>query len=126
MLGVMLAKSRLFGACVVSVALLVAGCSSGGGNHATPTTTIATTSTATTTTTVSPSHVVAKLGPCPATLPAESLIKLPSVVQSLRQTLVPIAASNVRVCGYGGSANRLVGSSARRLSDAGSFSCYET
>jgi len=34
----MLAKSRVFGACVVTAALLAAGCSSGGGKRSTPTT----------------------------------------------------------------------------------------
>jgi hypothetical protein len=35
------------------------------------------------------------------------LTKLPSVVQSLKRTLVPIVAMNVRICAYGGLPRRL-------------------
>jgi len=89
-------------ALVATLALLVGGCSSGGGKTASPTTTNATgSSTVTTTTTVSPSHVVANLGPCPSNSPSESLKALNSGVQGLGTKLVPIGAFHVRVCQYG-------------------------
>ena len=85
-----------------AVLLLVAGCSSSGGSPqwrkvSTPKTTIATTpTTAASSTTVSPSHVVANLGPCPTTYPQLSVLNAGS--QGLSKRLVPIAALNVRVC----------------------------
>ena len=105
----MLVKSRGFGACLVSGALLVAGCSSGTGRSSATTTTLTnfahppatqapTSAGSTPGGTTGPPHVVAKLGSCPPTRPVLSLTKLPSVVESLRHTLVPIAALNVRIC----------------------------
>ncbi len=107
----MLAKVRVFGACLVGAALLVAGCSSGSGNHATPTTTRATTT--------NPLPVSASVGcpprgrplyecilrhkpkpvtPCPKTQPNMSLTKLNAGVAGLDKELVPIAVTKVWIC----------------------------
>jgi hypothetical protein len=113
----MLAKGRVFGVCVVSTALLVAGCSSSGGKQSAPTTTSASTPTTQTSTPahgLPPAfrplppvlHVVAKLGPCPKT-PG---IRLPdaSFAQSARVKLAPIAVLAARVCIYADTPTRLV------------------
>ncbi len=95
----------------MSAALLVAGCSSGAAKQSTRTTA------ATTTTLVvlggkvpeitAAPPLVAGLGACPSTWPALSLLRLPSVVESSKRTLVPITALNVRICEYGGVPPRL-------------------
>ena len=95
----MSAKGRVFGACVVSAALLVAGCSSGGGKQSTPTTVRRTA----TSTLAGPTGFESggPNGPatsCPSERPGESVPRPP--VQGLKQTLVPIAASSVRICEY--------------------------
>jgi hypothetical protein len=116
--GVMPSKSRAFGLCVAGAALLAAGCSSGAGKSSATTTTLTnfanppatqppTSVGLTPGRSAGPPHVVAKLGSCPPTRPVLSLTKLPSVVESLRHTLVPIAALNVRICEYSGIPIRL-------------------
>jgi hypothetical protein len=71
-------------ALVVSLAILVVGCSSGGGKQSTPTTSRQLT-----------------LGPCPKTAPLTDVTKLNAGVKGLGRVLVPITALRVRLCQYG-------------------------
>ena len=107
----MFAKGSAFGACVVSAALLVAGCSSEGAKQSAPTTASTTTTTSLVRGTgiadgagpVGPpgnSHVVAELGPCPKHDPKLDLVKANAGVLGLHKRLVPVPATSVRVCAY--------------------------
>jgi hypothetical protein len=110
----MLTGGRVSGAFVVSVALLVAGCSSSGGKQSTPTTasrpSMTTNGLHGATGFVLPTgpsalpptaHSVAKLGRCPLNFPSAPAEKLtPSVVNRLSQRLVPMTAVKVLICEY--------------------------
>jgi hypothetical protein len=123
----MLAKACVFGACFVSVASLVAGCSSDGGKQSTPTNSSATTTTTRSGTSfggsprggtsvmgatgvgngggpVGPTGIARTLGACPThdptNSPGASLTKLNAGTHGLDQQLVPIEAFAVRICDY--------------------------
>jgi hypothetical protein len=84
-------RSCTAGACIATLVLCLAACSSGRGKHAAPTTT-----------TLSPSYAVANLGPCPKRVPSDfSPRTLNAGVVHLGARLVPIVALTVRVCRYG-------------------------
>jgi hypothetical protein len=102
-------------ACVVSAALLFAACSSSG-KQSTPTT-----ANVTATTTTNPAagfsypapvqrpRAVAKLGSCPEQLPYSLFTAMTPHVDGLATELVPIVTLSMRVCRYGGNAQRLLG-----------------
>jgi hypothetical protein len=98
----MLAKSRWFGACVVSVALLVAGCSHAG-----------------------PVDVAAKRGPCPNPYPTVSrrfsLKAVNEGVHGLGASLVPFPAQQVRVCSYDSGGRTLTGTAVLKQAVAAQF-----
>ena len=100
----MLVQRRRFAACVVSVALLVAGCSSFLGSSV---------------------DVAAKRGPCPTAYPAASrrfsLRTVNAGVHGLDQSLVPFPAEQVRVCNYDASGRTLTGSAVLKQAVAARF-----
>ena len=100
--SMMLAKSRWFGVCIVSVALLIAGCSRGG-----------------------PASSAAKRGPCPNPYPAVSrqfsLKTVNEGVQGLGARLVPFPAEEVRVCSYDSRGGSLKGTAVLKQAAATHF-----
>jgi len=98
----MLSKSRWFGACVVSVALLISGCSRGG-----------------------PANVAATRGSCPNPYPAVSrqfsLKTVNAGVHDLGVRLVPFPAQEVRVCSYLSGGGALTGTAVLKQAVAARF-----
>jgi hypothetical protein len=98
-LVMMVARSRWFAACVVTLMLLVGGCSRPSGSSA---------------------DDAAKRGPCPTTYPAASRhfsLKAENAgVRGLGTSLVPFPAQQVRVCRYDSGTRKLTG--AAELNDA--------
>jgi hypothetical protein len=91
-------------ALVVSLAILVVGCSSGGGKQSTPTT-----------------ARPLGLGPCPQTEPPIFGPGFNAGVKGLDKKLVPITAVKVRICRYGGGAFKLEAERTLVSSDAARF-----
>src|SRR4051794_26756597 len=77
---------------VVAMSLVAVGCASGSGQQSTPTTARIRTR-------------PERLGPCPNPDPNIDLSRSNAGVVGLDKKLVPIAASRVRVCLYGGHLN---------------------
>jgi hypothetical protein len=105
----MLAGGRVFGAFVMGVVLLVAGCSSSGGKQSTPTTAGRPTTSVGVPVSegrgTGPLDVAANLAPCPKTYPSATLISPNANLAGRGTRIVPIEALNVRICKYATTAS---------------------
>jgi hypothetical protein len=95
----------VFGACVVGAALVVAGCTSGGGKSSTPAT-VGRSPTPSGGVTgapgggTGPKVAAENLGPCPSHYANAALKELNYGTKGIGETLVPISASEARICEY--------------------------